>query len=147
MTIQTRLIAFKSSFREVPLNILYFILLKVIFFLNLTSFLFAQIFIRGLPGMPGLSMYDPEDLKNMRDEMGIDQKTIDEYREKYGKAESGENKDTATEQKQTKTEDPGKPQNANLGFFDTVKAAGENIYGKIKSVLPGPDKEKEKTDL
>ena len=101
-----------------------------------------------MPGMPGLSMYDPEDLKNMRDEMGIDEKTVEEYRKKYGKAESGDAKDVpvAEEQEQTqKTQHSGKPQNANLGFFDTVKAAGEDIYGKIKSVLPGSDKEK--TDL
>lgn len=96
--------------------------------------------------MPGLSMYDPEDLKNLRDEMGMDEKMVEEYRKKYGKAESGENEDAAGEQEvKQKAQDSVKPQNANLGFFDTVKAAGEDIYGKIKSVLPGSDEEK--TDL
>ena len=36
--------------------------------------------------MPGLDMYDPEDLKNMRDEMGIDDKMVEEYKKKQEQA-------------------------------------------------------------
>ena len=93
--------------------------------------------------MPGLSMYDPEDLQNIRSEMGIDDKMIEEYRKTYGKEESDDNKD---EQKhEQKVKGPDQQQKAQtMGFFDTVKAAGEDIYGKVKSLLPESEK---KTDL
>jgi len=90
--------------------------------------------MKGMPGMPGLSMYDPEDLQNMRDEMGIDDKTVEEYRKKHGKAGESEQESATSQQNSQKEAEP-----ANLGLMDTVKAAGQDVYGKVKGMFGSDD--------
>lgn len=73
--------------------------------------------MKGQPGMPGLEMYTPEDLENMREQLGIDPAT--ESNLPSGKQEG----DTPQEFHHT----------APIGFVDTIKAAGSDIIQKVKS--------------
>lgn len=95
--------------------------------------------MKGMPGMPGLEMYDPEDLKNMREDMGIDDKMIEEYKKKQQQQSPGREDEQQGQSSQKQQEDPYQYQ-SNMGFFDTVKAAGKDIYGKMKSVFGYGDK-------
>lgn len=81
-------------------------------------------------------MYDPEDLKNMRDEMGIDDKMVEEYRKKQEQAGSEQQDPPKQQEKPAGSFE----QKTNLGFFDTVKAAGKSVLGKVRNMAGYDDK-------
>ena len=68
-----------------------------------------------MPGMPGMEMYDPEDLQRMREQMGIE--------------------DPGAQQKQPQQQQQNHYQQTQLGLLDTVKAIGKDLFKKIKSLF------------
>lgn len=82
--------------------------------------------------MPGLNMYDPEDLQNMRQEMGLDDKVVDEYKKKYLKGEE-EEEDVDNQSKQGEK----------LEGFDALKGTGKEVFEKLKDIIPDSAMKKE----
>ena len=77
---------------------------------------------RASGGMPGMEMYSPEDLENMREQLGVDPKDAPQQQQQ--------------QQQQQQSKRPAQPQyETQLGFLDTIKAMGNDFVNKVKKLF------------
>ena len=86
--------------------------------------------MNGIPGMPGMEMYTPEDLAQMREQMGMPP---------VGES-AGESSEVTEEEKEEmmgeKSEEPQPKQySTQVGFFDLVTETFHNSVAKVKSLF------------